>query len=81
VLFQLISLLGAVLVLAAYLAIGRRWLTPQHRAYNLMNLLGGLLLLWVAVVDGRIGFMVLEATWALIAIPPLLRTAGSVSPQ
>jgi hypothetical protein len=45
---------------------------PQDRVYNLMNLVGGALLFWVAVVDHRLGFMILEGAWALIAIPPLL---------
>ena len=71
-LFQLISLAGAGFILAAYLAINRRWLKPHHRLYNLMNLVGGVLLLWVAIVDRRLGFVILEAAWALIAIPPLL---------
>ena len=72
-LFQLISVLGAVLVLAAYVAINRRWLKPHHRLYNLLNLVGGALLLWVAIADRRLGFVILEATWAMIAIPPLLK--------
>lgn len=75
VFFQLVSFLGAVLVLGAYLASSRHWLTPRDRLYNLMNLFGGLLLLWVAVIDQRIGFIVLELAWAVIAIPPLLRPA------
>jgi Na+-translocating ferredoxin:NAD+ oxidoreductase RnfD subunit len=73
VLFQLVSLAGAFLILIAYLAINRKWMGPDHRLYNLLNLMGGVLLLWVAVVDQRIGFVVLEATWALVAIPPLFR--------
>lgn len=72
-LFQLVSLAGAFLVLAAYLSISRRWMKPHHRLYNLMNLVGGILLLWVAIVDQRIGFVILEAAWAAIAIPPLFR--------
>jgi len=76
VLFQLVSLLGAFLILAAYLAINRQWLKPHHRLYNLMNLFGGILLLCVAIVDRRIGFVVLEAAWAIIAIPPLFRPPG-----
>jgi hypothetical protein len=71
-LFQLVSLAGAFLILGAYLAINRRWLKPHQRSYNLMNLIGGMVMLWVATVDRRVGFMVLEAAWALIAIPPLL---------
>jgi hypothetical protein len=46
---------------------------PDHRLYNLLNLVGGVLLLWVAIADQRIGFVILEATWALVAIPPLFR--------
>jgi hypothetical protein len=80
VLDQLISLLGAFLVLLAYFANNRGWLGPRDRSYNLMNLVGGLLLLWVAVVDRRAGFMVLELTWALIAIPPLFRPRGREAP-
>ena len=72
VLYQIISLAGAFLVLVAYLAANRDWLGPRDPASNLLNLVGGLLLFWVAVVDRRAGFMVLELTWALIAIPPLL---------
>lgn len=74
--YQLISLLGAALILLAYLANTQEWLGPKDRSYNFMNLVGGLLLFWIAVVDRRAGFMVLELTWALIAIPPLLRPGG-----
>lgn len=71
--FQIISLVGAFLVLLAYLANSKDWLSPQDTTYNLLNLAGGLLLFWVALVDRRAGFMVLELTWALIAVPPLLK--------
>ena len=73
VLFQLVSLVGALLILIAYLAINKKWMMPDHRLYNLLNLVGGVLLLWVAIADQRIGFVILEATWALVAIPPLFR--------
>lgn len=71
--YQLISLTGAALILAAYVANQRGWLTPRHASYNLMNLVGALLLLWVALVDWRWGFIVLEGVWALASIPPLVR--------
>lgn len=73
-LIQIISLVGAFLILLAYFANNREWMGPRDPIYNLMNLVGALLLFWVAVVDGRAGFMVLEFAWALIALPPLLRT-------
>lgn len=71
--YQLISLSGAALILFAYVANQRGWIGPRHASYNLMNLTGSLLLLWVALVDWRWGFIVLEGVWALASIPPLVR--------
>lgn len=70
---QILSLTGAALILTAYVGNQRGWWGPLHSRYNLMNLAGALLLLWVALVDWRWGFIVLEAVWALVSIPPLLR--------
>ena len=70
---QAVSLSGAFLILAAYVANQRGWLTPRHAAYNLLNLVGSLLLLWIALEDWRWGFILLEAVWALVSIPPLFR--------
>jgi Na+-translocating ferredoxin:NAD+ oxidoreductase RnfD subunit len=73
VFYQTVSLAGAFLILTAYLLSQRGRLGPRDRAYNLMNLVGALLLLWVAIVDWRWGFILLEALWAVASIPPLLR--------
>jgi uncharacterized membrane protein YdcZ (DUF606 family) len=70
---QVISLLGAGLLLGAYLANLRGWLGREDRMYSALNLVGALLLAWVAVVDQRWGFILLEFTWALVSLPPLLR--------
>lgn len=72
---QILSLAGALLILGAYVANQRGWLGPRDVSYNLMNLVGALFLLWVAVVDWRWGFILLEAVWALVSIPPLLLRA------
>ncbi len=70
---QILSLAGAFLILAAYAANQRGRLGPSDRGYNLMNLAGSLLLLWVAVVDWRWGFIVLEGVWAGLSVIPLVR--------
>jgi hypothetical protein len=80
VIFQLVSFPGAVLVLGAYLASSHRWPTPGDHLYNPMNLFGGLVLPRLAVVDRRIGFMILRLTWAPVALPPLLRPPLSEGP-
>jgi drug/metabolite transporter (DMT)-like permease len=70
---QLVSVVGAVLILAAYLALQRGWLDREQRAFNAMNFVGSALLCWIAVEDRRIGFILLEGIWALLSVPGLLR--------
>jgi len=72
-LYQLVSIAGATLILAAYAGNQRGWTGPRSLGYNVMNLLGALLLLWVAVADRRLGFILLEAVWAAVTLPPLYR--------
>lgn len=72
-LHQLVSLAGAALILAAYLALQRGWLPREDRRYNALNFVGSALLTWVAVADGNWGFILLEGSWALLSLPPLLR--------
>lgn len=74
--FQVVSLLGAGLILGAYVANQRGWSGPTSPVYNAANLGGALLLAWVAIVDQRIGFILLEGAWALVTIPPLLQSVS-----
>lgn len=73
VLYQLISISGAVMVLVGYAALQRGWLDRQDRWFNLLNFVGSALLAWVAIEDRRWGFIALEVIWALLSIPPLIR--------
>ncbi|NNF26907.1 MAG: hypothetical protein HKO53_03595 [Gemmatimonadetes bacterium] len=79
--FQVVSILGAGLILGAYVANQQGRSGPSSPAYNVANLAGALLLAWVALVDRRAGFILLEAVWAAVTIPPLLRSlAGKRRP-
>jgi hypothetical protein len=71
-LFQILSVLGAAMVLFAYAANQRGKLTRDDVWYNVLNLVGSALLTVVAVIDRRIGFILLEGLWAIFSIPPLL---------
>jgi len=73
VLYQVISVVGAALILLAYYANQKRWTKPDDPLYNILNLAGAGLLGWIAVVDQRLGFILLEVVWAAVAVPPLLR--------
>ncbi len=74
-LYQVISVAGAVMILIAYAGNQRGWIDRRHASYNLLNLVGSALLAWVAIADGRIGFIGLESAWALLSIPPLVTLA------
>jgi hypothetical protein len=74
-LYQLISLVGAVMILAAYGAYQRGRLGREDRLYNALNFVGSALLAWIATIDRRWGFIVLEGSWALLSLWPLLRPA------
>jgi len=70
---QLISLVGAALILAAYLALQRGWLPRESRLYNALNFVGSGLLTYVAIKDGKAGFIILEAAWALLSVPGMIK--------
>ncbi|HEY4307212.1 MAG TPA: hypothetical protein VGM82_22265 [Gemmatimonadaceae bacterium] len=71
-LYQIISLAGAIMILVAYAGNQRGWIDKDAPTYNLLNLFGSGLLAWIAIVDHRLGFIFLETVWALLSIPPLL---------
>ena len=78
--YQIVSLIGAGLILGAYAANQLGMTGPGLRMYNAVNIVGAALLLWVAIVDWRWGFIVLEAVWILISIPGLIRAQRPVRP-
>lgn len=70
---QAISLLGAGLVLVAFVALQRgRWRSDAS-AYLWANFVGALLLSAVAIWDRRAGFVVLEAAWAAVSLASIVR--------
>jgi len=70
---QIVSVVGAIMVLGAYLAHQTGKMGREDRLYSLLNFVGAALLAWVATIDQRWGFIALEVIWALISLPPLIR--------
>jgi hypothetical protein len=70
---QIISIVGALLMLGAYFAFQRGWLARTHRSYHALNCVGASLLTYVAIADGQIGFIIVEGVWALLSVPGTIR--------
>lgn len=75
--YQAVSLVGALLILVAYAGNQQGWLGTGRRAYHVLNFVGSGLLAWIAIRDGRAGFIALESIWALLSIPGMLRRPGA----
>lgn len=52
---QMISICGAILILGAYALLQTKVFNRENVVYNLLNLIGSLLLAFVAVVEKQIG--------------------------
>ena len=78
---QVLSVVGALMVLSAYgLLQGGIW-RELNAAYLAFNIVGSLLLGIVAIVDQRIGFIFLEFAWAglgLIGVARALKARQAV---
>ncbi len=73
-LMQVISVVGAVMVLVAYgLIQGGVW-RELDGGYLALNIVGSLLLGIVAIEDRRIGFVLLEFAWAGIGVIGVVRS-------
>jgi hypothetical protein len=71
---QILSSIGAVLILIAYIGHQMKWMDSEKPTYNLLNTVGAAILAYVAMRPLQVGFVVLEGTWTVISIYALYRT-------
>jgi hypothetical protein len=65
--YQILSVIGAVLILLAFGLSQLRRLARESASYQLMNLLGGAALFVTAWVERQYGFILLEGVWTLLS--------------
>jgi hypothetical protein len=64
---QVIQVVGALIILAAFAANQLGEMSTDSRLYLLLNLVGSVVLCILAVVEGQIGFILLEGVWAAVS--------------
>jgi hypothetical protein len=75
---QLIQIVGALLILTAFAAAQLGRMRLDSRTYLVLNLVGSVILAYLAVHERQWGFVLLETVWALVSAWGLLRPAREV---
>jgi hypothetical protein len=69
---QVVSFIGAMLILVGYVGHQLHWLDSRRPFYNLVNVLGAAILAWVALRPLQVGFAILEIIWTITSLVALL---------
>jgi hypothetical protein len=70
---QLVSVLGSLLVLVAYVASQFGYLSAKGLAYAYANIVGSAILAVVATLEAQWGFLLLEGAWASVSLVAVMR--------
>jgi hypothetical protein len=74
---QVVSFVGALLILIGYAGQQFNWMHPRKATYNILNGVGSAILAYIAFHPFQIGFVLLEVTWTIISIFGLIRAEKS----
>lgn len=80
-LIQASALVGAVLILGAFTALQLRFTTSAGAGYLWANFVGSSVLAVVAIIDRRLGFILLELVWAGVSLWSILRPVPRAGPS
>ena len=69
----LVQIVGAMLVLGAFVLAQLRLVTPQAQLYLALNAAGATVLAVDAFLEQQWGFLLLEGAWAAVSLLGLLR--------
>ena len=65
--FQVVSIVGAILILTAFAAQQFQRLEAETKTYQMLNLIGGFCFATAAVAARQYGFILLEGSWTVVS--------------
>ena len=74
---QVVQVIGALLILAGFAAAQFGWLDVNSRAYLVLNLIGAIVLAYLAWDQRQWGFLLLETVWAIVSAWGLVQLAAN----
>lgn len=77
---QVVQVIGALLVLAAFAALQLGYTRAHSRSYLLLNLIGAATLATLAVAEEQWGFFLLEGVWTVVSAWSLMRVLQGRAP-
>jgi hypothetical protein len=78
---QIVSTIGAMLCLIAYAGHQLQWIDAKSILYNLLNIIGSGILVYVAFRPFQAGFVLMETVWLLVSIIAFYKIAASYIKQ
>ncbi len=78
---QVVQIVGALFILAAYAAAQFHMLDQDSRVYLVLNLVGAFILAILAAVEEQYGFLLLEGVWTIVTAYSLIRNMRGGAPQ
>ena len=77
---QIVQIVGALLILAGFSAAQFGKLDVESKTYLWLNLVGSLILAYLAWHDRQWGFLLLEGVWAIVSAYSLVRGPQRTAP-
>jgi hypothetical protein len=71
---QVLQIVGAVLILGAFLLSQMNVLDNRSKIYLTLNFVGSAVLAWLAYADDDWGFLLLEGVWAIVSAIGLIQS-------